>query len=268
MRRPMILYIATVLTLSIAQPAQAWFGWSLPYFVFDASRFAEQVRAVQAELQWIESMRSQLGNDVLMLRSIEYSNSRAVTTGLQRLESAAARVDKLAVEPQRLGELIARDWPTAWSGQSNEAGRFDAARQAWVASERHTLADVRAVQSTVITEMQSTRDRVSQLVATSNGFSGLDSDSGPGLTLALQARTQLHAELSSELAKLQVLRATRAAMRSERAAREQSEQARARAVADWLNRTDGVQPPPEGQRIYPITPITEMDISVQLGGRP
>jgi P-type conjugative transfer protein TrbJ len=254
-RRTLLAMIVGIAMTIFAQPAQAWFGWSLPYFVFDSSRFAQQVQAVQAELQWIESVRRHLDNDVRMLRMMEFSNVGQLTTGLQRLESAAARIDTLAVAPQRVGNLISRDAPIDWTGMPHHHTRFDSTRRAWVFQQRQMLTDVRAVHNSVAIEMGPTRDRVEQIVGTSNN--------AQGLTEVLQARTQLNGELSSELAKLQMLRATRAAMRSDRSARDQSQEAHALAVTRWLNRTDGVTSPAQGQGTYSVEPIPETS-----GGHP
>jgi hypothetical protein len=62
------------------------------------------------------------------------------------------------------------------------------------------------------------------------------------------------------LSKLQALRLSRAVMRSERIAREQSETARAAAVRDWLMRRDGTSPPAEGRGAYPVIPVPEQSL--------
>ncbi len=260
MRRRLVLQmLIAMLALGLTSPARAWFGWSLPYFVYDASRFAQQTRAVQAELQWIESVYRHLENDVRMLKSMRYSNLGDLQAGLQRLESAAARVDKLTDEPERMGDLIARDWPIDWKGSPDDDDRYATTRDRWVSRERQTLADVRGVQNAVAMDMARGRNRVGSLITESNNAGGL--------TEALQARTQLHGELSSELAKLQMLRATRAAMRSERSAREASEAALSKSVADWLYRDDGVREPATVRGRRSESSLREPSIHKQ-GGQP
>jgi len=254
-RRRLASILAMLWVLQIAQPAHAWFGWSLPYFVFDAQRFANQVRSVQTELQWISSVKSNLAGDVKMLQQIRYSNISDVMAGLERLESLTGQIDLLNDAPTRLDDLVDGNWPVSYEGTSAERATFDAARQDWLAQERESIGELRAVQNDIAREMPAVRDRIDALVRESNDFASADA----GLTTVLQARTQLHGELSSELAKLQALCLARAAIRSERIAREQSELARSQAVGAWLSRTEGgrapVQPSRDGRAGYLVSPV-------------
>jgi P-type conjugative transfer protein TrbJ len=196
-----------------------------------------------------------LEGDVRLLKSLDYSNLGELRSALNRLDSVAAGVDNFTAARDQLGELLERDWPTDWTGAPQDQSRFESARRGWIEQRRQTLVEVRAMQNAITLEMQPTRNRIAGIVEASNA--------AQGLTQALQARAQLHAELSSELSKLQLLRAVRAAMRNGRLPCEQSQDARARAVATWLSRTDGVIAPAAGQGTYAIEPIPE-----SAGGNP
>lgn len=231
------IVVLMAVLLGCCSRAQAWFVF--PSRVFDAQRFAQQVHAIRYEIQWIESVARHLENDTRMLRHLDYSNVGSWTTGLQRIESVVARIDALRNEPNRIAQHIEENWPIHWSGAAHERAHSTSVRDAWLARERAALADCRAVQNGVVTEMSAVKSRVSDWVERSNA--------ADGTTATLQARTQLNAELSGELAKLQALRVSRAALRNERVASDQSESARAIAVRDWLMRSKGTSPPPEGR---------------------
>lgn len=231
--------------------AQAWFV--LPPLVFDAQRFAQQVQEIRSELQWIESLVRHLENDAQMLRHLDYSNLGGWSTGLQRVESAVSRIDALGNEPSRMAQHLEQRWPIRWPvGQAGESAAYESTREAWLARERATQADCRALQNGVVAEMPAVESRVDDLIERSN--------SAEGTTAALQARTQLNGELSGEITKLQTLRLSRAALRSVRVAREQSEAARAVAVREWLMRREGSAPPSEGQGTYAVEPVPEQPI--------
>jgi P-type conjugative transfer protein TrbJ len=250
-KRRQCLLAAGLVALCCSAPSSAWFV--LPYLVFDAQRFAQQALAIRNEVQWIESLARHLENDVRMLRQLDYSNLGGWTTGLQRVESAVARIEALSNEPNRMGQHIEQNWPIDWSGDAAEHSRYASARDAWLARGRATLIDCRAVQNGIVAEMSAVKSRVGDLVEHSNAAGGT--------TAVLQARTQLNGELSGELSKLQALRLSRAILRSERIAREQSEMARAAAVRDWLMRRDGTRPPAEGRGAYPVIPIPEQPMA-------
>lgn len=239
--------VAALVVLLCSASARAWFV--LPPLVFDMQRFAQQTQAIQYEAQWVESLVRHLENDVRMLRHMDYSNQGQWATGLQRVESAAARIEALGNEPNRMAQHIEQHWPIDWSENVAERPRYESTRDAWLARERSTLSSVRAIQNGVVGEMSSVESRVRELVQHSNA--------ADGTTATLQARTQLYGELCGELAKLQTLRISRAAMRSEHTAREQSESARALAVRQWLIRDRAASAPAQGPGTYTVLPIPE-----------
>lgn len=244
-RKSRSLWLGLVLLLLPSNSVSAWFV--LPPLVFDAQRFAQQVRKVQTELQWIQSLVRHLENDVRMLRKIEYSNLGEINDGLQRLESAVARVEALHREPQRVEELLREGWPIDWNGRPEEAQVYNSIRESWLAKERATIAALRDVQNSIVTDMSAARSRIELIVSRSN--------TAEGLTQALQAHTQLRGELSAELARLQMLRDVRAAARADRSGRQQSESARREAVAAWLMRDGTVQEPADGRGGHYVKPI-------------
>lgn len=242
--------VAAVAALASPPKADAWFV--LPPLVFDAQQFAQRVQDVARQAEQIARMQEQIEGELRMLAATDVSTLAGVRAGLDRLRAMLSRLDAAPTDAD--GDL-ARRYPNDWTGGSADVPRYERARDAWVAAERGAIAQARAAQNAIALDMPTAAGRVEQLVAASSD--------APGLTAALQARTQLHAELSAELAKLQALRDSKAFARAEREGAMQSSHAYATATAAWLARPGTITPVASGSGDYAISAIPEPD----YGGR-
>lgn len=239
--------LATAVAATVALPprADAWFV--LPPLVFDAQQFAQRVQDVARQAEQIARMQAQIEGELRMLAATDVSTLAGVRAGLERLRAMLARLD---AAPTDAGGDLAHRYPNDWIGGPADAPRYERARDAWIAAERDAIAQARAAQNAIAIDMPAAAGRVEQLVAASND--------APGLTAALQARTQLQAELSAEIAKLQVLRDSKAFARAEREGAMQSSHAYAAATAAWLSRPGTITPVAAGgEGDYAVSPIPE-----------
>lgn len=246
-RRSQLIVAAAVavVTLASPRPAGAWFV--LPPLVFDAMQFAQRVQDVARQAEQIAQLQQQIEGELRMLAATDVSTLAGMRAGLDRLRRVLARLD--AAEPADAGGDLARRYPVDWTGGPSAAARYEGVRDEWVAAERGALAQLRAAQNAVAADMPAAAGRVERLVAASND--------APGLTAALQARTQLHAELAAELSKLQAMRDARAFARAEREGADQSAQAFATATAAWLSRSGTITAVDIGPGDYAVVPVPE-----------
>lgn len=244
-RRVALLASVAASMFMLPRDAHAWF--ILPPLVFDAQKFMQRVQDVTRQAEEIARLREQIENDLRLLASTNVTTIDGWRGGFERLHDALARLD-LKSRTDANGDL-GRRYPIDWTGSPADDARFQDARYAWVESQRSALGQVRAAQNASASDMAAASDRVGRLVGSSND--------APGLTTALQARTQLNAELSNEIAKLQAMQDARAFARAERDGAIDSSHAFSTATAAWLNRRGTVQTVSTGPGGYAVAPVPE-----------
>ncbi len=244
-RKSLSLFAAAAAVALTMLPASAHAWFILPPRVFDAQQFAQRVADVARQAEAIEHLRQQVEGDLRMLAHIDAATLNGMNEGLDRLHRVLTRFGSgSSSEPS---VALDRKYPLDWRGDAGDDDRVRTLRERWLTEQRAALASLRVVQNAVASEMASSSDRVGELVNASSA--------SLGLTAALQTRTQLHAELSAELTKVQSLRAARAQVQAGRAAEEQSREAQARATAVWLSRPGTAAAPARGPGAFDVQPV-------------
>jgi conjugal transfer/entry exclusion protein len=218
---------ALVLT-SLPRPALALFGFDI---IFDPSNFAENVKQVAQLVQQVAKFEQQIENELKMLAHLSISELSGMTRAVQRVEQVLLDSGEYA-NPNPAGDLTSR-YPTDFGNAPRDV--IEHLQPAWNDTYRRALAENRQVQNEVYSDMDAAGERVMALVGASNN--------AEGVTSAVQAHNELLAEASTELSKLQALKVTRARMKTERLAREQSDLAYRRARRDAV--MQDADPPPD-----------------------
>lgn len=216
--------------LVAGRPAQAC--WWDP-IVFDPQALVEHVQEVAQLVQQVATAAQQVQNQV---RELAHLNGGSAPDVPGTVGGARAQLDPAVYGTPQPGPQFETQFPirvgdTSWD-------QYQSMRTAWTVQYRQTLVENRKAEDEVYRDMDPTRQRVSAIVEASNA--------APGETAALQAHNDLMAVASSELAKLQVLRATRARAKAERSAREQSEIAFGRAERERVRAGWSAPAPPTG----------------------
>lgn len=193
--------------------------------VLQAAQVAEQIAAT---VQQVENQVKELSH----LDTSVAPNVSATVTGI------AAQLDpnlyNTATPANQLNTRFPADMSTATWAQ------YQSDQSTWSQNQRQALIENRQLENQVYRDMDSGTQKMQSIVTASNGASGQ--------TAALQARNDLLALASGELAKLQALTLTRSRLRAEKRAEHQSEASyaqaeRSRVRADWDN------PPPPTQTL-------------------
>jgi conjugal transfer/entry exclusion protein len=209
--------VAALVLAMIPRPALALFGFDI---IFDPTNFAENVRQVARLVEQIAKFKQQIENELKMLAHLRVSELSGMTKAVQRVEQVLLDSGEYA-NPNPGGDLTSR-YPTDFGNAPRDV--IEHLQPAWNDTYRQALAENRQVQNQVYSDMDSTAERVTALVEASNN--------AEGVTSAVQAHNELLAEASTELSKLQMLKVTRARMKTERLARDQSDLAYRRVRRD------------------------------------
>jgi conjugal transfer/entry exclusion protein len=215
-----VLVSVTIAALSLAtipRSALALFGFDI---IFDPTNFAENVRQVAQLVEQIAKFKQQIKNELKMLAHLGVSELSGMTRAVQRVEQVLLDSGEYA-NPHPAGDVNAR-YPMDFGNSPREV--IERLQPAWNDTYRQVLAENRGVQNEVYSDMDATGERVTALVEASNN--------AEGVTSAVQAHNELLAAASTELSKLQALKVTRARMKTERLARDQSDLAYRRARRD------------------------------------
>lgn len=216
------LAAAGVAVLAAGRPARAC--WWDP-IVFDPQALVEHVQGVAQLVQQVATAVQQVQNQ---LREMAHTNSGVAPDVPGTVSGTRSQLDSSAYSALQPGPQFDAQFPM----QMENVGwdQYQSMRAGWTDQYRQTLVENRKAEDEVYRDMDPTRQRVGAIVEASNA--------APGETAALQAHNDLVAVASAELAKLQVLKTTRARAKAERLAREQSEIAygaaeRERVRAGW-----------------------------------
>ena len=209
--------VAMLALAILPRPALALFGFDV---IFDPSNFAENVKQVAQLVEQIAKFKQQIENELKMLAHLRISELSGMTRAVQQVEQVLLDSGEYA-NPNPAGDLTSR-YPTDFGNAPRDV--IEHLQPAWNDTYRQALAENRQVQNQVYSDMDATGERVTALVEASNN--------AEGVTSAVQAHNELLAEASTELSKLQALKVTRARMKTERLAREQSDLAYRRARRD------------------------------------
>ena len=223
-RRKAVTALATtgVIVLVAGRPAQAC--WWDP-IVFDPQALVEHVQEVAQLVQQVQTAAQQVQNQ---LREMAHLGGGVAPDVAGTIGGVRAQLDATAYESPQPSEQFDAQFPIQMSDVS--WGQYQSMRAGWADAYRQTLIENRKAEDAVYRDMDATGQRIRAIVAASNA--------APGETAAVQAHNDLVAVASAEVAKLQVLKATRSRARAERLAREQSEAAfgaaeRERVRAGW-----------------------------------
>jgi conjugal transfer/entry exclusion protein len=209
--------VAALALAMIPRPALALFGFDI---IFDPTNFVQNVKQVAQLLEQIAKFKQQIDNELKMLAHLSVSELSGMTKAVERVEQVLLDSGEYA-NPNPAGDLTSR-YPTDFENAPRDV--IDHLRPAWNDTYRQALAENRQVQNQVYSDMNATGDRVTALVEASNN--------AEGVTSAMQAHNELLAEASTELSKLQMLKVTRARLKTERLARDQSDLAYRRSRRD------------------------------------
>jgi P-type conjugative transfer protein TrbJ len=211
--------IVALAIAAVPRSALALFGFDI---IFDPSNFAQNVLQVAHLAEQIVKYQQELENDLKMLAHLSISELSGMTRAVQQVEQVlTASGEYENANPH--GQLNSR-YPTDFAQAPR--GVIDQLVPTWDSAYRSALAENRAVQNQVYADMEPAEQRVSALVEASNN--------ADGVTSAVQAHNELLAEASTELSKLQMLKASRARTKVERLAREQSDSAYRQARRDQV----------------------------------
>ena len=192
--------------------------------IFDPANYAEAVSQVAQVVSQVQQAEQGVQNWLRMAESWGYTQLAGINNAVQRVAGVLEESDVYRSDPASdLGGRYPLDYGTAPS-----ADNFASRHTSWDNVERQALVESRNVENQVAQDVAPAASRIAGLVEASNRASGE--------TAATQARTELLAETSAELAKLQALKVARGRLRVEREARAQSEQAYGGAQQRWLMR--------------------------------
>jgi conjugal transfer/entry exclusion protein len=206
------LFVGTVAAalalVMIPRPALALFGFDI---IFDPSNFVQNVKQVAQLVEQIAKFKQQIDNELKMLAHLSVSELSGMTKAVQRVEQVLFDSGEYA-NPNPAGDLTSR-YPTDFRNARRDV--IEHLQPAWNDTYRQALTENRQVQNQVYSDMDAVSDRITALVEASNN--------AEGVTSAVQAHNELLAEASTELSKLQMLKVTRARLKTERLARDQSD---------------------------------------------
>ena len=178
----------------------------------------------------MEQARQAAANGARMAARWGYGQVDAIGQAVRRLEDVLERSDVYWTNPEDdLGGRYPTDYGTVPSPEA-----FAVRDAAWDDAGRQALVENRHVQNEVARDVAPAASRIAAMVDASNR--------AEGETAAAQAHVGLLAETSAGLSKLEALKLSRARLRVERQARQQSDTAYRDARRDWLMR-DWETPP-------------------------
>lgn len=223
-RRKVAIVLACGLMASLAgeRVAQAFLGFDP--IIFDPRSYAENTLKLSHLIHQVQQAEQVVTNSLRMAANWGYSQRAAIEQAIQRIEQVLGQSDIYTTHP--VEDLNTR-YPTDY-GITPARDQFDEQVIVWNEVEREALIENRTLQNEVIQNILPATVRIEGLVNASN--------SAEGETAAAQAHTELLAETSVELTKLQALKLSRARLKVERQAREQSDAAYREGRRQWLMR--------------------------------
>ena len=230
-RRGLAVLAAGGATLLLAgRPARAC--WWDP-IVFDPQALVEHVQQVAQVVRQVQTAVEQVRNQ---LRELAHLDSTVAPDVPGRVGDTRAQLDSTAYGAPNPGPQFNAQFPMQMGNVNWD--QYQSMQRGWTDQYRQTLIENRRTEDAVYRGMDATRNRVNGIVDASNA--------APGETAALQAHNDLVAVASAEVAKLQLLKASRSRARAERLAREQSEAAYGAAERDRVRAGWAAPTPPSG----------------------
>ena len=228
---------AGTLMLVDVPPARALFG-GLDPIIFDPTNFAAHIKQFQQLVQQVQQAQTEIANQLKSLASLP--KVETLTTALpQQFQQVKGQLHSAVYQAQdvraTLDQLFPRELPNLSSAD------YQQLQAQWTQSYRDALTENRQLENEVYRQMRPTSQQVQEIIAASNA--------APGEKAAVQAHNDLVATLSGELAKLEMVRASRLRAKAEKSARLQSEDAYGRAQGQAVLR--GM-----GEHTQSSTPIT------------
>jgi len=195
--------------------------------VFDPANYAENVRQLAQIVSQVRQAEQAVTNGLRMAANWGYSQITGIEQAVQRVEDVLDDSGMYRTNPT---EDLGRRYPTDYRpAPSREA--FELLHAAWNDAERAALVENRRLQNEVVQDIALAASRIRGLVEASNRVEGE--------TAAAQAHTELLAEASAELGKLQALKLSRTRLKVERQARRQSDAAYRETQREWVMRDWG-----------------------------
>jgi P-type conjugative transfer protein TrbJ len=192
--------------------------------IFDPANYAQTIRRVAQTIEQVQRAEQAVENGMRMATNWGYTQLASINHAVQRVTDVLDESDAYRTAPDsELGERYPTDY-----GDAPSSDDFASRQATWNDAWRQALVENRNLQNQVAQDVMPAAERIAGLVEASNR--------AEGETAAAQARTELLAETSAELAKLQALKLARGRLRVERQAREQSERAYGEAQQQWLMR--------------------------------
>ena len=192
--------------------------------IFDPANYVENVRQLAQIVSQVRHAEQAVTNGLRMAANWGYSQIAEIGQAVQRVEDVLEDSGMYRTNPT---DDLSDRYPTDYgSAPSPEA--FELRIAAWNDAEREALVENRRVQNEVAQEIAPAASRIRGLVEASNR--------AEGETAAAQAHTELLAEASAEIGKLQALKLSRARLKMERQARRQSDAAYRETRREWVMR--------------------------------
>src|SRR6185312_644092 len=230
-RKGLAVLAAGGATLLLAgRPAHAC--WWDP-IVFDPQALVEHVQQVAQVVRQVQTAVEQVQNQ---LRELAHLDSTVAPDVPGTVGDTRAQLDSTAYGTPNPGPQFDTQFPMQMRNVNWD--QYQSMQRAWTDHYRKTLIENRRTEDAVYRGMDPTRNRVNGIVAASNAATGE--------TAALQAHNDLVAVASAEVAKLQLLKASRSRARAERLGREQSEAAYGAAERDRVRAGWAAPTPPSG----------------------
>ncbi len=208
-RRTVVFGLAAVCAAGSLSPSVARACWFDP-IIFDPQNFTERVMQFQQLLQQVSAAKTQIANQLKTLGKLQ---GIAGLNPLQSVQQLQSQLQASVYQSQNPASALQSQYPL----QAPSAADYQQLQQQWTQGYRQVLVENRQVEDAVYRQMPQTTSQIQQIVTASN--------SAPGETAAIQAHNDLLAVLSSELASMEALRATRLRAKVETRARKQSEDA-------------------------------------------
>jgi P-type conjugative transfer protein TrbJ len=204
-----IIIFCAVVGLSI--PAAAFAD-----IVFDPTNFAEAVLQVADDAEMVQHLYEQVNNEVAMVKSWNFTQLPGLLQNMNVWQQVFGQgTTYSSTDP---GTTLNSQYP---SDPGSYAGTSDtdiaAKRAGWDQEERNILIENRTVQNDTYQNLQPTAQRIQAYVEHSNSASGA--------TSAMQAGNEELATLVAQLQTMQAQEITDARGETERAARQQAEDA-------------------------------------------
>jgi P-type conjugative transfer protein TrbJ len=215
----------------IRRAAACWFD----PIIFDPEAMVEHVDQVAQLGQQVSSAIQQVKNQLMELAHLDTSvapNVTGLVAGIQAKFTASLYGNTSPADQ------LNSDFPADMSGST--WAQYQSDETTWTMDLQQARSENRRIENQVFQDMNTTSQQVQAIVQASN--------SAPGETAAVQAHNDLLAVASTELAKLQALKAARSQLTTQRLARQQSELSFAAAEQNRVD-ADSANPAPPSETV-------------------